>query len=67
MSNFLNYLTLLIHIYLTKGEREAQINRATGEANAILAKANARAEAIERISSALSQQVNTFLLFAALG
>jgi len=40
----------------SEGERESQINRATGEANAILAKANARAEAIERISSALSQK-----------
>jgi len=39
----------------SEGEREAQINRAAGEANAILAKANARAEAIDRISSALNQ------------
>jgi len=40
----------------SEGERESQINRATGEANAILAKANARAEAIDRISTALNQQ-----------
>jgi len=40
----------------SEGERESQINRATGEANAILAKANARAEAIDRISTALSQE-----------
>lgn len=39
----------------SEGERESQINRATGEANAILAKANARAEAIDRISTALNQ------------
>ena len=39
----------------SEGDRESQINRATGEANAILAKANARAEAIDRISSALNQ------------
>lgn len=39
----------------SEGEREAQINRATGEANAILAKANARAESIDRISAALNQ------------
>jgi len=40
----------------SEGERESQINRATGEANAILAKANARANAIDRISTALNQK-----------
>jgi len=48
---------------LFAGQREAQINRATGEANAILAKANARAEAIDRISSALNQTVSPFYHF----
>ncbi len=39
------------------GQRESAINRATGEANAILAKAKARAEAINMISKALMEQV----------
>lgn len=39
----------------SEGERESQINRATGEANAILVKAEARAEAIDKISAALNQ------------
>ena len=39
------------------GQRESAINRATGEANAILAKAKARAEAINLISKALSEKV----------
>lgn len=48
--------------YLPTGQRESQINRATGEANAILAKAKARAEAIDLISNALNQQVRFLLL-----
>lgn len=40
----------------SEGQRESQINRATGEANAILAKAKARAEAINLISNALNQE-----------
>ncbi|XP_065649563.1 stomatin-like protein 2, mitochondrial [Hydra vulgaris] len=39
----------------SEGQRESQINRATGEANAIMAKAKARAEAINLISNALNQ------------
>lgn len=39
----------------SEGERESQINRATGEANAILVKAKARAEAIDKISASLNQ------------
>lgn len=51
------FLIARISSHSPTGQREAQINRATGEANAILAKAKARAEAIDLISNALNQQV----------
>jgi len=43
-------------VLTSEGERESQINRATGEAQAILAKAKARAESIDMISQALKQE-----------
>lgn len=55
-------LVTRVSSYLPTGQRESQINRATGEANAILAKAKARAEAIDLISNALNQQVRFLLL-----
>ncbi|XP_002167831.3 stomatin-like protein stl-1 isoform X1 [Hydra vulgaris] len=39
----------------SEGQRESQINKASGEANALLATAKARAEAITMISNALNQ------------
>lgn len=43
----------------SEGQRESAINRATGEANAILAKAKARSESIDMISRALNQVAGT--------
>ena len=57
-----SFLVARVSSYLPTGQREAQINRASGEANAILAKAKARAEAIDLISNALIQQVRFLLL-----
>lgn len=41
----------------SEAQREAQINIAKGEANAILAKAEARAKSLEVLSQAIGQKV----------
>ncbi|XP_075071434.1 stomatin-like protein 2, mitochondrial [Mixophyes fleayi] len=43
-------------ILASEGEKAEQINKAAGEANAILARANARGEAIRLIADALTKQ-----------
>lgn len=59
----LEYLCCLLVISVTEAERQEQINKATGEAAALLAVAEARAKSLRMVADSLSSQVCTLLFF----